>query len=127
MNGITHKQAQKYLRLELDGLLTDDQRRDLETHLSGCEACRLEAQAFSTAEVKASNRLSGEVAALICVAFAAMARSRICEMTILSKNPKTSTAATPPSALIPKLIRFDMMILRVCTRTVAITLFEGPS
>ncbi|MFT3890423.1 MAG: DPP IV N-terminal domain-containing protein [Anaerolineales bacterium] len=48
MNGITHKQAQKYLRLDLDGLLTDDQRRDLETHLSGCEACRADAQAFST-------------------------------------------------------------------------------
>ena len=48
MNGITHKQAQKYLRAELDGLLTDDQRRDLETHLSGCEACRVEARAFST-------------------------------------------------------------------------------
>ena len=48
MNGITHKQAQKYLRLDLDGLLTDDQRLDLETHLSGCEACRVDAQAFST-------------------------------------------------------------------------------
>jgi len=48
MNGITHKQAQKYLRLDLDGLLTDDQRLDLETHLSGCESCRVETQAFTT-------------------------------------------------------------------------------
>ena len=48
MKEITHKQAQRYLRLDLDGLLSDAQRLDLQTHLAGCEACRAEARSLST-------------------------------------------------------------------------------
>ncbi|HSQ39239.1 MAG TPA: zf-HC2 domain-containing protein, partial [Anaerolineales bacterium] len=48
MKEITHKQAQSYLRLDLDGLLGDAQRLALEVHLAGCEACRAESEAFST-------------------------------------------------------------------------------
>jgi len=48
MNGITHKQAKRYLLADLDGLLSETQRRDLETHLRDCEACRVESQTFST-------------------------------------------------------------------------------
>jgi len=48
MKEITHKQAQSYLRLDLDGLLSDAQRLDLQTHLAGCEACRAESESLST-------------------------------------------------------------------------------
>jgi len=48
MTGITHKQAGRYMRKELDGLLTDAQRRDLQTHLDECAACRLESESFSS-------------------------------------------------------------------------------
>jgi hypothetical protein len=48
MNGITHKQAKRYMLADLDGLLSESQRRDLETHLRDCEACRAESQSFST-------------------------------------------------------------------------------
>jgi TolB protein len=48
MKEITHKQARRYLRLDLDGLLGDDQRLDLQTHLAGCETCRAESESFST-------------------------------------------------------------------------------
>lgn len=47
MNAITHRQAKRYLRADLDGLLDDPQRRALETHLAGCEACRAESQSLS--------------------------------------------------------------------------------
>ena len=54
MTGITHKQAGRYMRKALDGLLTADQRRDLQTHLDECAACRLESESFSllTARLK---------------------------------------------------------------------------
>lgn len=48
MNAITHRQAKRYLRADLDGLLNDVQRRALETHLAGCEACRAESQSLSS-------------------------------------------------------------------------------
>jgi Tol biopolymer transport system component len=48
MKEITHKQARSYLQLDLDRLLGDAQRLDLEAHLAGCEACRAEVQSFST-------------------------------------------------------------------------------
>lgn len=48
MNAITHRQAKRYLRADLDGLLNDSQRRALETHLAGCEACRAESQSLSS-------------------------------------------------------------------------------
>ena len=48
MNGLSHKQARRYMGADLDGLLSDTQRLDLETHLAGCEACRAEAQSLST-------------------------------------------------------------------------------
>lgn len=48
MNEITHRQAKRYLRADLDGLLSDAQRRALETHLAGCEACRAESQSLSS-------------------------------------------------------------------------------
>lgn len=48
MNGITHKQAKRYILADLDGLLSESQRRDLETHLRDCEACRVESRSFST-------------------------------------------------------------------------------
>ena len=47
MNGITHKQAKDYIHAELDGLLTEAQRHDLDGHLSDCEACRIEAESLS--------------------------------------------------------------------------------
>ena len=47
MTGITHKQAGRTMRKALDGLLTDTQRRDLQTHLNECSACRLESESFS--------------------------------------------------------------------------------
>jgi Tol biopolymer transport system component len=54
MNGITHNQAQHFMRAELDGLLTDAQHRDLDTHLHECEACRVESESLSllTARLK---------------------------------------------------------------------------
>jgi hypothetical protein len=54
MTGITHKQAGRYMRKALDGLLTDIQLRDLQTHLDECAACRLESESFSslTAQLK---------------------------------------------------------------------------
>lgn len=36
------------MRADLDGLLGDAQRRALETHLAGCEACRAESQSLSS-------------------------------------------------------------------------------
>src|SRR5262245_12605108 len=48
MNGITHKQAQRYLRMDLDGLLTESQRPDLQTHLDSCPACHADSESFST-------------------------------------------------------------------------------
>jgi dipeptidyl aminopeptidase/acylaminoacyl peptidase len=47
MHGITHKQAQRYLRGNLDGLLTEAQRLDLETHLDSCASCRADSEAFA--------------------------------------------------------------------------------
>jgi Tol biopolymer transport system component len=47
MHGITHKQAQRYLRGNLDGLLTEAQRLDLETHLDSCASCRGDSEAFA--------------------------------------------------------------------------------
>jgi Tol biopolymer transport system component len=47
MNGITHKRAKRYMHAELDGLLTDIQRCDLDTHLRECEACRVESESLS--------------------------------------------------------------------------------
>lgn len=48
MNEITHRQAKRYIRADLDGLLSDAQRRNLQTHLAGCEACRAESQSLSS-------------------------------------------------------------------------------
>ena len=48
MKEITHKQARRYLRLDLDGLLGEAQRRDLDAHLDSCPACRAESETFST-------------------------------------------------------------------------------
>jgi TolB protein len=48
MNGLSHKQARRYMLAELDELLDDAQRLDLEAHLDSCPACRAEAQSFST-------------------------------------------------------------------------------
>jgi len=58
MTGITHTQAGRYMRADLDGLLTEDQRRNLQTHLDECEACRLESESFSllTARLKTDFR-----------------------------------------------------------------------
>lgn len=55
MTGITHKQAGRYMRADLDGLLTDIQRRDLQTHLDECEACRLESESFSLLTARLKN------------------------------------------------------------------------
>ena len=54
MTGITHEQAGRYMRADLDGLLTAAQSRDLTAHLDECEACRLESESFSllTARLK---------------------------------------------------------------------------
>jgi Tol biopolymer transport system component len=48
MTKITHKLAQRYLRMDLDGLLSPTQHADLETHLRDCESCRAESEAFAT-------------------------------------------------------------------------------
>ena len=56
MNKLSHKQARRYMGADLDGLLSDAQRLDLETHLAGCETCRAESDALSTL----TSRLHGE-------------------------------------------------------------------
>ncbi|HSO10998.1 MAG TPA: zf-HC2 domain-containing protein, partial [Anaerolineales bacterium] len=48
MNGLPHKQARRYMLADHDGLLSDAQRLDLETHLAGCETCRAESESLST-------------------------------------------------------------------------------
>src|ERR1051326_9058257 len=48
MTGISHKLAQRYLRMALDGLLSPTQHLDLETHLRDCEACRRDAESLSS-------------------------------------------------------------------------------
>lgn len=48
MKEITHKQARRYLQLDLDGLLGGEERLALDAHLAGCEACRAESETFST-------------------------------------------------------------------------------
>ena len=56
MNGITHAQARRYIRADLDGLLSESQRRELLTHLDSCSACLAESEAFS----RLTTRLSTE-------------------------------------------------------------------
>jgi Tol biopolymer transport system component len=48
MNGITHKQAKRHMRADLDGLLNAHQRLDLHTHLRECDACRAEAESLAS-------------------------------------------------------------------------------
>ena len=48
MTGITHKQARRHMRADLDGLLTTAQSRDLAAHLDECEACRIESESLSS-------------------------------------------------------------------------------
>jgi len=55
MTGITHKQASRYLRADLDGLLTDAQHRELDTHLRACEACRVESESLSSLTARLKN------------------------------------------------------------------------
>jgi Tol biopolymer transport system component len=55
MNGITHKQTKIYMHAELDGLLTDSQRRDLDAHLRECEACRVESESLSMLTARLSS------------------------------------------------------------------------
>jgi len=44
MNGITHEQAQNYLRAAADGLISDEGRIQLEAHLRDCDSCRAESE-----------------------------------------------------------------------------------
>jgi Tol biopolymer transport system component len=55
MNGITHKQAKTFIQADLDGLLADTQRRDLDAHLRECEACRVESESLSMLTVRLSS------------------------------------------------------------------------
>lgn len=55
MNGLSHKQARRYLKADLDGLLNDAQRLDLQTHLAGCETCRAESDTLSTLTSRLQN------------------------------------------------------------------------
>ena len=48
MNGITHKQAKQYILADLDELLTEAGRYDLQTHLVGCETCRTDFESLTT-------------------------------------------------------------------------------
>jgi len=48
MNGITHKQAKRYMLADLDGRLTENQRRDLQTHLDSCPTCLSDSESFAT-------------------------------------------------------------------------------
>ena len=50
MTGITHKQAQRNLYADADGLLRDDQRALLEAHLRECTSCRMEAEKLHALE-----------------------------------------------------------------------------
>jgi Tol biopolymer transport system component len=59
MNGITHKQAQRFMRAELDGLLADTQRRELDVHLRECEACRAESESLSTLPARLRSNFQG--------------------------------------------------------------------
>ena len=52
MNGITHKQAKRHMRAELDGLLDAHQRLDLQTHLRECDACRAESESLASLTVR---------------------------------------------------------------------------
>jgi len=51
MNGITHKQAKRFMHAELDGLLTDAQHLDLDAHLRGCDTCRAESESLGALAV----------------------------------------------------------------------------
>lgn len=55
MTGITHKQAGRYMRADLDGLLIESQSRDLTAHLDECEACRLESESLSALTARLQN------------------------------------------------------------------------
>src|SRR5689334_21989175 len=55
MTGITHKQAGRYMRADLDGLLAETEHRDLTAHLDECEACRLESESLSSLTARLQN------------------------------------------------------------------------
>jgi Tol biopolymer transport system component len=61
MNGITHKQAKNFMRAELDGLLTDTKRGDLDAHLRECEACRVESESLSMLAARLQNSFHGRL------------------------------------------------------------------
>ena len=52
MTGINHKQAQRYLRAAADGLLRENQRALLNTHLRECASCRAEADELNALEAR---------------------------------------------------------------------------
>jgi len=59
MNGISHEQAQRFIRAELDGLLTEALRHDLEAHLRECEACRVESESLSMLTMRLRSNFQG--------------------------------------------------------------------
>jgi Tol biopolymer transport system component len=56
MNGITHKQAKRHMRADLDGLLNTHQRLDLHTHLRECDACRAESESLASLTARLQSR-----------------------------------------------------------------------
>jgi TolB protein len=52
MTGITHKQAQHYLRAAADGVLRDNQRTMLDAHLHECASCLAEAEKLNALETR---------------------------------------------------------------------------
>jgi Tol biopolymer transport system component len=56
MNGITHRQAMKWIDRRQDGLLKENQRLLLEEHLRSCDSCRL----YSDEMEQLASRLTGE-------------------------------------------------------------------
>jgi len=55
MNGITHKQAKRHMRADLDGLLNAYQRLDLHMHLRECDACRAESESLASLTARLEN------------------------------------------------------------------------
>ncbi len=57
MSGISHEQARRYMRAEMDGLLHKDQLALLDAHLSGCAICRAEEEEWRIFEMRLKNNL----------------------------------------------------------------------
>lgn len=130
MNGISHKQAIKWIHLRLDGLLKTDQAVLLEEHLETCEPCRAYSQEIGilpgylntrfkerwNAEMRLSSHMAQRVndqarripmakrfssGAKLLSAVAALALFAIGMNFVISRLQSTSVAGTESTTLTP--------------------------